>query len=170
MTYVMQSLASTQRHSLRGMRGPVDCIHPKKTILNTAPNVALHRSCGMHRLRRGVPVCPVSTIFALDDLPEKWELIYRTESRKYSGDSPALRPMRADWGAHPFQERAFCFAMQAPACFKSLGRFHHLRQWRASAALPEWDNLNLVCGEPKRFKGVRSPRDRMRRLALDIVL
>jgi len=52
---------------------PVDCIHPKKD----APNFAEHNmiyidpveciDCGAC-----VPVCPVSAIFALDDLPEKW--------------------------------------------------------------------------------------------------
>jgi NAD-dependent dihydropyrimidine dehydrogenase PreA subunit len=52
---------------------PVDCIHPKKD----EPNFAEHNmiyidpveciDCGAC-----VPVCPVSAIFALDDLPEKW--------------------------------------------------------------------------------------------------
>jgi NAD-dependent dihydropyrimidine dehydrogenase PreA subunit len=52
---------------------PVDCIHPKKD----EPGFAEHNmiyidpveciDCGAC-----VPVCPVSAIFALDDLPEKW--------------------------------------------------------------------------------------------------
>ena len=52
---------------------PVDCIHPKRD----EPNFAEHNmiyidpveciDCGAC-----VPVCPVSAIFALDDLPEKW--------------------------------------------------------------------------------------------------
>jgi ferredoxin len=52
---------------------PVDCIHPKKD----EPSFAEHNmiyidpveciDCGAC-----VPVCPVSAIFALDDLPEKW--------------------------------------------------------------------------------------------------
>lgn len=52
---------------------PVDCIHPKKDdarfeeveILNIDPVECI--DCGAC-----VPVCPVSAIFALDDLPEKW--------------------------------------------------------------------------------------------------
>ncbi len=52
---------------------PVDCIHPKKdedgydasNQLFIDPQECI--DCGAC-----VPVCPVSAIFALDDLPEKW--------------------------------------------------------------------------------------------------
>ena len=52
---------------------PVDCIHPKQdeagfaeaTQLFVNPNDCI--DCGAC-----VPVCPVSAIFALEDLPEKW--------------------------------------------------------------------------------------------------
>ena len=53
---------------------PVDCIHPKKD----EDDFDMHRQlyinpqecidCGAC-----VPVCPVSAIFALDDLPSRWE-------------------------------------------------------------------------------------------------
>jgi ferredoxin len=43
---------------------PVDCIHPKK---DEAIDPVECIDCGAC-----VPVCPVSAIFALDDLPEKW--------------------------------------------------------------------------------------------------
>jgi len=51
----------------------VDCIHPRKdeggfdesTMLYIDPVECI--DCGAC-----VPVCPVSAIFALDDLPEKW--------------------------------------------------------------------------------------------------
>jgi NAD-dependent dihydropyrimidine dehydrogenase PreA subunit len=52
---------------------PVDCIHPKKDEPNFAEAEMLYIDpvecidCGAC-----VPVCPVSAIFALDDLPEKW--------------------------------------------------------------------------------------------------
>ena len=52
---------------------PVDCIHPKKDEPNHADAELLYIDpvecidCGAC-----VPVCPVSAIFALDDLPEKW--------------------------------------------------------------------------------------------------
>jgi ferredoxin len=52
---------------------PVDCIHPKKDEANFAEAEMLYIDpvecidCGAC-----VPVCPVSAIFALDDLPEKW--------------------------------------------------------------------------------------------------
>jgi len=52
---------------------PVDCIHPKKDEPAHADAEMLYIDpvecidCGAC-----VPVCPVSAIFALDDLPEKW--------------------------------------------------------------------------------------------------
>lgn len=52
---------------------PVDCIHPKKDEPAYASSEMLYIDpvecidCGAC-----VPVCPVSAIFALDDLPEKW--------------------------------------------------------------------------------------------------
>ncbi len=52
---------------------PVDCIHPKKDEANFADVELIYIDpvecidCGAC-----VPVCPVSAIFALDDLPEKW--------------------------------------------------------------------------------------------------
>jgi len=52
---------------------PVDCIHPKKDEPGYAEEALLYIDpvecidCGAC-----VPVCPVSAIFALDDLPEKW--------------------------------------------------------------------------------------------------
>jgi len=58
---------------------PVDCIHPKKNTtyddgrptFDTVPQLYIDPveciDCGAC-----VPVCPVSAIFALDDLPEKW--------------------------------------------------------------------------------------------------
>ena len=52
---------------------PVDCIHPRKDEpgFAEAEQLYIHPQdcidCGAC-----VPVCPVSAIFALDDLPEKW--------------------------------------------------------------------------------------------------
>ena len=52
---------------------PVDCIHPKKDEPAFATEELIYIDpvecidCGAC-----VPVCPVSAIFALDDLPEKW--------------------------------------------------------------------------------------------------
>jgi ferredoxin len=52
---------------------PVDCIHPKKDEVDYEAVTQLYIDpiecidCGAC-----VPVCPVSAIFALDDLPEKW--------------------------------------------------------------------------------------------------
>jgi ferredoxin len=53
---------------------PVDCIHPKKDEGDFASLEMLYIDpvecidCGAC-----VPVCPVSAIFAIDDLPEKWK-------------------------------------------------------------------------------------------------
>ena len=52
---------------------PVDCIHPKKDEADHAEAEQLFIDpvecidCGAC-----VPACPVSAIFAADDLPEKW--------------------------------------------------------------------------------------------------
>lgn len=52
---------------------PVDCIHPRKDEAEFGEAQQLYIDpqecidCGAC-----VPVCPVSAIFALDDLPEKW--------------------------------------------------------------------------------------------------
>jgi len=52
---------------------PVDCIHPKKDEATFGEHNMIYIDpvecidCGAC-----VPVCPVSAIFALDDLPEKW--------------------------------------------------------------------------------------------------
>ena len=64
---------------------PVDCIHPKKDesqfestdMLFIDPVECI--DCGAC-----VPVCPVSAIFALDDLPEKWKA-YAEKNAKYYG-------------------------------------------------------------------------------------
>ena len=61
---------------------PVDCIHPKKDEPNHAEAEMLYIDpvecidCGAC-----VPVCPVSAIFALDDLPEKWAEFTAEERR-----------------------------------------------------------------------------------------
>jgi NAD-dependent dihydropyrimidine dehydrogenase PreA subunit len=52
---------------------PVDCIHPKKDDPKFGSEEMIYIDpvecidCGAC-----VPVCPVSAIFALDDLPDKW--------------------------------------------------------------------------------------------------
>ena len=53
---------------------PVDCIHPKKDEAGFEQDTQLYIDpvecidCGAC-----VPVCPVTAIFALDDLPDKWK-------------------------------------------------------------------------------------------------
>ena len=53
---------------------PVDCIHPKKDAegFEAAPHLYIDPveciDCGAC-----VPVCPVTAIFVLDELPEKWK-------------------------------------------------------------------------------------------------
>jgi ferredoxin len=60
---------------------PVDCIHPKKDEERFADCDMLYIDpvecidCGAC-----VPVCPVSAIFALDDLPEKWASFTKTNA------------------------------------------------------------------------------------------
>jgi ferredoxin len=59
---------------------PVDCIHPKKNTTYddgrpTFESVSQLYIDPVECIDCGacVPVCPVSAIFALDDLPEKWK-------------------------------------------------------------------------------------------------
>jgi NAD-dependent dihydropyrimidine dehydrogenase PreA subunit len=64
---------------------PVDCIHPKKDEAGFADAQQLYIDpvecidCGAC-----VPVCPVSAIFAADDLPEKWKE-YTEKNAKHFG-------------------------------------------------------------------------------------
>jgi NAD-dependent dihydropyrimidine dehydrogenase PreA subunit len=64
---------------------PVDCIHPKKDDPKNAAEEMLYIDpvecidCGAC-----VPVCPVSAIFALDDLPDKWKA-FTERNAKYFG-------------------------------------------------------------------------------------
>lgn len=63
---------------------PVDCIHPKKDESDFEPSDQLFIDpvecidCGAC-----VPVCPVSAIFAGDDLPEKWAAFAEKNSQHY---------------------------------------------------------------------------------------
>jgi ferredoxin len=64
---------------------PVDCIHPKKDEAAFSAEEMLYIDpvecidCGAC-----VPVCPVSAIFAADDLPEKWKH-FEERNAKYFG-------------------------------------------------------------------------------------
>ena len=64
---------------------PVDCIHPKKDDPKFASEEMLYIdpveciACGAC-----VPDCPVSAIFALDDLPEKWQSFTSTNSEWFA--------------------------------------------------------------------------------------
>ncbi len=64
---------------------PDDCIHPKKDENDNGTAKMLYNKpgecidCGAC-----VPVCPVSAIFALDDLPEKWS-DFAQENAAYFG-------------------------------------------------------------------------------------
>ena len=52
---------------------PVDCIHPRKDEPAYEAETQLYISPSeMHCCRSTCPVCPVTAIFALEDLPEKW--------------------------------------------------------------------------------------------------
>ena len=71
---------------------PVDCIHPKKDTKYDDGRPGFEQvdqlfidpveciDCGAC-----VPVCPVSAIFALDDLPEKWHSYIEKNSNYVEG-------------------------------------------------------------------------------------
>ena len=64
---------------------PVDCIHPKKSdpAFETEEMIYIDPveciDCGAC-----VPVCPVSAIFAVEDLPKKWKQ-FTARNAKYFG-------------------------------------------------------------------------------------
>lgn len=63
---------------------PVDCIHPRKDEDTFATDTQLYIDpiecidCGAC-----VPVCPVSAIFAQDDLPDKWKHFAEINANHY---------------------------------------------------------------------------------------
>jgi ferredoxin len=63
---------------------PVDCIHPRKDENEFGEAQQLYIDpqecidCGAC-----VPVCPVSAIFALDDLPAKWSTFAQINENHY---------------------------------------------------------------------------------------
>ena len=65
---------------------PVDCIHPSQNEegFDTAEQLYINPDecidCGA-----GVPVCPVTAIFPLDDLPEKWHSYIETNKNYVDG-------------------------------------------------------------------------------------
>src|ERR1700692_1577535 len=85
MTYVIAEPCIGTKDAACVDACPVDCIHPKKDEANFATEQMLYIDpvecidCGAC-----VPVCPVSAIFAQDDLPEKWKQ-YTEKNAAYYG-------------------------------------------------------------------------------------
>ena len=85
MTYVIAEPCIGTKDTACVDACPVDCIHPKKDSPAHAEEEMLYIDpvecidCGAC-----VPVCPVSAIFALDDLPEKWAS-FTERNAKYFG-------------------------------------------------------------------------------------
>jgi ferredoxin len=85
MTYVIAEPCINTKDTACVDACPVDCIHPKKDDPKHAAEPLLYIDpvecidCGAC-----VPVCPVSAIFALDDLPEKWNE-YTAKNAAYFG-------------------------------------------------------------------------------------
>ena len=84
MTYVIAEPCIGTKDTACVDACPVDCIHPKKDEPAYAEEEMLYIDpvecidCGAC-----VPVCPVSAIFALDDLPEKWKSFTERNAKYY---------------------------------------------------------------------------------------
>ena len=84
MTYVIAEPCIGTKDTACVDACPVDCIHPKKDEPAHATEELLYIDpvecidCGAC-----VPVCPVSAIFALDDLPEKWAAFTERNAKYY---------------------------------------------------------------------------------------
>ena len=63
---------------------PVDCIHPTKQEPPSSTDQLFIDPVECISCGACVPVCPVSAIFALGDLPEKWKA-YAKKNAKYYG-------------------------------------------------------------------------------------
>ena len=69
---------------------PVDCIHPRKEEADFESGNMIYIDpiecidCGAC-----VPVCPVSAIFAVDDLPEKWVDFTEVNAKYFKRDPVA---------------------------------------------------------------------------------
>ena len=77
MTFVVTGNCLRCRYTDCVVVCPVDCFHGDTEMLYIDPVECI--DCGAC-----VPVCPVSAIFALDDLPEKWNA-FTERNAKYFG-------------------------------------------------------------------------------------
>ena len=65
---------------------PVDCIHPRKNEDDFAAETQLYIDpVACIDCRACVPVCSVSAIFAIGDLPEKWKHYAEINAKYYIG-------------------------------------------------------------------------------------
>jgi NAD-dependent dihydropyrimidine dehydrogenase PreA subunit len=84
MTYVIAEPCIGTKDTACVDACPVDCIHPKKDEPAFGEEEMLYIDpvecidCGAC-----VPVCPVSAIFALDDLPDKWAAFTERNAKYY---------------------------------------------------------------------------------------
>jgi ferredoxin len=72
---------------------PCDCIHPLKdeAEFSTSPQLYINPDdcidCGAC-----IPVCPVSAIFPIEDLPKKWNGFAEINARGYEANSQNHEP------------------------------------------------------------------------------
>src|ERR1700747_37627 len=118
MTYVIAEPCIGTKDTACVDACPVDCIHPKKDEPAYATEELLYIDpvecidCGAC-----VPVCPVSAIFALDDLPEKWK-DFTQRNAEYYGRYPSLSLSTT----RSHKAARLCLLPAAPTCLGSL--FH----------------------------------------------
>ena len=62
---------------------PVDCIHPRKNEAGFAEAIQYIHPVECIDCGACVPVCPVTAIFALEDLPEKWASFTQKNAEYY---------------------------------------------------------------------------------------
>ena len=85
MTYVIAEPCIGTKDAACVDACPVDCIHPKKDEAGFADAKQLFIDpvecidCGAC-----VPVCPVSAIFAADDVPDKWKDYTELNSKAFN--------------------------------------------------------------------------------------
>ena len=77
MTFVVTGACLRCRYTDCVVVCPVDCFHGDAEMLYIDPVACI--DCGAC-----VPVCPVTAIFALEDLPEKWQSFTPVNAQYYT--------------------------------------------------------------------------------------
>jgi NAD-dependent dihydropyrimidine dehydrogenase PreA subunit len=89
MAYVIAEPCISVKDTACVVCAPCDCIHPTKNEAEfaTAPQLFIHPD-GCIDCGACLPACPVSAIFPVEDLPEKWQEFAAKNADRYALKGP----------------------------------------------------------------------------------